>query len=192
MTKETFLGVARRSTLLALAAAAGISTNPAVHAMDAPLAASADDATTGMAAAYTHGKYTEPTVSVYGQSLTFSTFPDTPDWSGSVYVKVDLPLPSQTGATSMRVDAYAQTSQWFTSLGSSLSPGTELPHYSVINMRYDWQKIFQSRLSLGLFVRNLQNKEYFQGGFANGPSAGVNVASPAPPRMYGGEINYAF
>ena len=29
-------------------------------------------------------------------------------------------------------------------------------------------------------------------GFANGPAAGVNVASPAPPRMYGAELNYTF
>jgi iron complex outermembrane receptor protein len=148
--------------------------------------------TVGLAGAYTHGKYTDPTVSVYGQSLTFSTFPDTPDWSGSLYGQVDLPVSQQVGAMSIRADVYAQTSTWFTSLGGSLSPDTELPHYSVVNMRADWRKMFESPLSLGLYVRNLQNKAYYQGGFANGPSAGVNVASPAPPRMYGAELTYTF
>jgi iron complex outermembrane receptor protein len=148
--------------------------------------------TLGMAAAYTHGKYSDPTVSVYGQSLTFSTFPDTPEWSGSAYGRVDIPTPPELGAVSFRADVYAQTSTWFTSLGRSLSPGTELPHYSVVNMRLDWRKILRSPLALALYVRNLQNKAYFQGGFANGPAAGVNVASPAPPRMYGAELNYTF
>jgi iron complex outermembrane recepter protein len=148
--------------------------------------------TVGMAGAYTQGKYTDPTVSAFGESLTFSTFPDTPDWSGSVYGQIDFPVAPQTGAVSVRADVYAQTSTWFTSLGYSISPGTELPHYSIVNMRGDWHNIFETRLSLGLYVRNLQNKAYFQGGFANGPSSGVNVASPAPPRMYGAELNYAF
>ena len=148
--------------------------------------------TVGLAAAYTHGKYTDPTVSVYGQELTFSTFPDTPDWSGSAYAQVDFPVPQESGKVSWRTDVYAQTSTWFTSLGDSISPGTQLPHYSVVNMRADWRNIFQSRFSLGMYVRNLQNKAYFQGGFANGPSAGVNVASPAPPRMYAAEVNYGF
>jgi iron complex outermembrane recepter protein len=148
--------------------------------------------TAGMAAAYTNARFTDPTVNAFGQSLTFSTYPDTPDWTGSVYAKVDLPVPDSTGAMSVRADVYAQTSQWFTSLGYSLSPGTELPKYSVVNMRLDWHKMFLSPVSLGLYVRNLQNKAYFLGGMGNGPSAGINDAVPAPPRMYGAEINYAF
>ena len=148
--------------------------------------------TLGLAGAYTHAKYTDPTVVAYGQSLTFSTFPDTPDWSGSVYGQVEFPVPQETGEVSFRTDVYAQTSTWFTSLGQSISPDTELPKYSVVNMRADWRKIFGSHASVGMYVRNLQNKAYFQGGFANGPAAGVNVASPAPPRMFGAELNYAF
>jgi iron complex outermembrane recepter protein len=148
--------------------------------------------TLGMAGAYTHGRYTDPTVVAYGQSLTFSTFPDTPDWSGSVYGQIYFPIPQDTGDMSFRADIYAQTSAWFTSLGASLSPDTELPHYSVVNMRADWRKIFGSRAAVGIYVRNLQNKSCFQGGFAHGPAAGVNVASPALPRMYGAELNYTF
>lgn len=63
--------------------------------------------TVGMAGAYTHGVYTDPTVTVYGESLTFSTFPDTPDWSGSVYAKADLPVASTTGEMSVRADVWA-------------------------------------------------------------------------------------
>jgi hypothetical protein len=59
-------------------------------------------------------------------------------------------------------------------------------------MRYDWHKIFSSNFFVGMFVRNLQNKAYFQGSFANGPAIGVNVASPAPPRMWGGKVTYTF
>ncbi len=146
----------------------------------------------GAAGAYTYANYPEPNVSVYGQSLTFSTYPDTPRLSGSVYGQVVFPVPEEWGAMSVRADLYGQAGVYFTGLAESISPGTRLPGYGLLNLRYDWQEIFGSQASLGLYVRNLLDHEYFQGGFANGPSAGVNVASPGVPQMFGMELTYTF
>src|SRR6202034_3467282 len=80
----------------------------------------------GLSGAYTDAVYTEPTVSVFGQTLTFSSYPDTPRWSGSIYGEVYLPVSDTAGTISLRADAYSQSSQYFTSLAATISPGTLL------------------------------------------------------------------
>jgi iron complex outermembrane receptor protein len=146
----------------------------------------------GLSGAYTDAVYTEPTVSLFGQTLTFSSYPDTPRWSGSIYGEVYLPVSDTAGTISLRADAYTQTSQYFTSLAASISPGTLLPGYSIVNMRVNWNQIFGSHASLSIFARNILDRGYYLGGYPNGPAVGTNTATPAPPRTFGGQLTYAF
>jgi iron complex outermembrane receptor protein len=70
--------------------------------------------------------------------------------------------------------------------------GRRLPSYSLINLRVDWNDIAGSPLDLGLFVRNLADKEYQSGPNASGQSLGLLTSLYGPPRMYGAELRYRF
>jgi iron complex outermembrane recepter protein len=59
-------------------------------------------------------------------------------------------------------------------------------------MRYDWNQVFGSKLSVGAFVKNLTDRQYYTGGFALTASLGVNGVSVGTPRMSGAEVSYSF
>jgi iron complex outermembrane receptor protein len=148
--------------------------------------------TLGATTAYADARYTDGLVQLFGVSLNFTTYADTPKWTGSVYATVTLPVPSSLGTMSLRADAYSQSYQWFSSLGETAVPGSKLPSYSLVNLRYDWKNIANSKVSLGAYVKNLANREYFQGGYPLGALAGINTAIPGAPRMFGVEATYRF
>ena len=151
-----------------------------------------DFLTVGFLGAYTSATYPKGEVSVNGQPTEFTNYQDTPKWSGSIFGTVGLPTPSSWGDMSVRADAYYQTSQAFTSLLDSAAPGTLLPPYALINMRYDWANMFGSRVTVSAYVKNLANRTNYTGGFGLGPDVGFNVATPGAPRKYGAELNYKF
>jgi iron complex outermembrane receptor protein len=142
--------------------------------------------------AYTDAKYTEDRVLIFGNLFVFGPYADTPKWSGTLYGQVTLPLDPSSGSVRLRGDIYAQTKQYFSNNNSSITPGTKLPGYSLINARLDWSEIMGSGFSANLFVRNLTKKKYFVGGLSQGASLGENAAAPGRPRMYGLEVKYAW
>jgi iron complex outermembrane recepter protein len=92
----------------------------------------------------------------------------------------------------VHADAYAQTHTYYSSLAYSLVPGTGLNGYGLANMRFDWRKVFGSSVSVGAFVKNLTNQEYYVGGYALGGNVGIDTHIPGSPRMFGADINIAF
>jgi iron complex outermembrane receptor protein len=141
---------------------------------------------------YTSAVYTNGTVNVLGTSLSFGDYQDTPKWTGSFFAQFTLPSPEPWGNMTFRSDIYYQTTQYFSSLASSISPGVKLPEYALLNLRYDWRQMFGKNISLGLFAKNLLDRRYYEGGFALGPDVGFNTALPGAPRTYGAELNYTF
>jgi iron complex outermembrane receptor protein len=148
--------------------------------------------TLGLTAAYDDAKYTKPNVVLFGQDLTFTTYPDTPMWTGSLYATAFLPTPSIWGPMSIRADAYQQSSQWYSSLGATIIPGTQLPGYGLVNLRYDWKSIGGSNAAFAVYVKNALDRLYFTGGFPLGGEFGMNTAVPGAPRMIAGEVTYRF
>lgn len=148
--------------------------------------------TVGGAGAFGDGTYPKGKVTLFGQSLTFSNYQDLARWTGSLYARVRLPVPSNWGTMSFRADGYYQTSQAFTSLLDSIAPGTLLPPYALMNLRYDWQNIMGSDASVAVYVKNVLNREYYLGGFGLGPDVGFNTAVIGPPRQFAVELNYKF
>jgi iron complex outermembrane recepter protein len=148
--------------------------------------------TVGANFAYTNAVYTKPTVSLYGTTITFQDYQDTPLNSGSVFADVTLPTPGAWGKMVVHADAYAQTHTYYSSLDYSLVPGTGLNGYGLVNMRFDWRKVFGSSVSVGAFVKNLTNQEYYVGGYALGGNVGLDTHIPGSPRMFGADINIAF
>jgi len=142
--------------------------------------------------AYTEAKYTKPTLTLFGDQITFQDYQDTPKWAGSVSADIDLPTPANWGDMTLHADAYAQTKTYYSSLAYSLIPGTDLPSYYLVNLRYDWRHVFGSQASLGAFAKNVTGEKYYLGGYALGAAIGFNTHIPAAPRMFGVELGYEF
>ena len=143
----------------------------------------------GTNVAYTDAVFNEPVATVLGEPLVFTQYADTPRWTGTVYASASLPVPSSTGDMTFRAEAYSQTNENFSSIDL---PGTTLPGYTTVNLRYDWQNIMQSKASVSLYVKNLLDRDYFAGGFALGATIGENLAIAGAPRMFGVELNYKY
>jgi len=143
----------------------------------------------GTNVAYTDAVFSEPVATVLGQPLVFTQYADTPRWTGAIFASARLPVPTSTGGMSVRADVYSQSTENFSSIDL---PGTTLPAYTTVNLRYDWQNILQTKASVALYAKNLLNREYFAGGFALGATIGENLAIAGAPRTFGVDLNYKF
>jgi iron complex outermembrane receptor protein len=149
--------------------------------------------TLGLTGAYTDAAFTDGVAAAYGGGvLNFGPMGDVSRWSGSVYGQVRLAVPSEVGEMSLRAEMYAQTSEYFSNLASTITPETRLPGYGLLNLRYEWKDVFSSKLTASVFSKNTLNKGYYTGGEAFGVDFGLNSAAPAEPRTYGVELNYRF
>jgi iron complex outermembrane receptor protein len=61
--------------------------------------------------------------------------------------------------------------------------------FGQLNLRADWQRPFGNPVDLGIFVNNVSNYGYVQGGTAVN---GIVTANISPPRMWGVELSYKF
>jgi iron complex outermembrane receptor protein len=139
------------------------------------------------------GKFTKPNVELFGTSYTYGPFADTPKASGVIYGQATLHDSEEVGRFTLRAEVYAQTSVYFSSSASSLTPGTKLPGYALVNARFGWDDLMGRKgLSADLFAKNLFDKAYFTGGIPLGASLGVNNASVGEPRTYGVELTAKF
>ena len=152
--------------------------------------------TLGVNGAYTDSYYSDGRgVALLGgipTTLHYGPAGDTSRWSGSVFGEVHLPTPEALGPMSLRAEFYGQSYEYFSNLASTLTPGTQLPGYAIVNLRYDWKNVFGTSLTVSAFAKNVGNKGYYTGGEAFGVDFGINNASPAEPRTYGAELNYRF
>lgn len=152
----------------------------------------------GFTGAYTDAKYTSNIVDlstqtgIPGYTVPFDSYPDTPEWTGSAFVDVTLPVPESLGEMSLRGDVFGQTSTFFSSNSGSITPRTKLPGYTTANVRFSWNEIMQSGFSLGVFVKNVFDKLYYQSGYVEGASGGFNTAIWGEPRTFGAEITFKF
>lgn len=152
----------------------------------------------GFNLAYTDARYTknrvdmEPLTGQPGYFITFTSYPDTPKWSGSLAADLKLPVPDSLGEMRFRADLYRQTKTFFSSNEGSVTPGTSLKGYTTINLRYSWNDIMNSDVSLGVYVQNVADKLYYVSGYAMGASGGYNTAYPGAPRTIGAEVSFKF
>jgi len=152
----------------------------------------------GFAGAYTSAKYTSNIVDLSKQTgipnykIPFDSYPDTPEWTGSFYADVTLPVPQSLGEMTLHADSFSQTSTFFSSNYGTITPRTKLPGYTTANVRLSWNEIMGSRVSLGVYVKNVFEKFYYQSGYVEGASGGFNTAIPGEPRTFGAELSVKF
>jgi iron complex outermembrane receptor protein len=148
--------------------------------------------TVGASAAYTDARFTNPTSTLLGNPVTYGPFGDVPRFSGSIYGDTKWSLPGDRGSLNLHADVYGQSAFWFSNLGGSILPGTQIPTYTLINMRLDWADMLGKRLKVGLFVKNLANRLYYTGGSGSASDYSVNSATFGEPRTFGIAIRQDF
>lgn len=144
----------------------------------------------GGAATYTDAKFTKNLVSVQGGApVVFGTYPDTPEWTGTAFAEVTMPVSGAIAVTA-RSDVYAQTKTSFTSTGNS-NPGSELPGYTLVNFRVGLEDQ-DSGWSLTANLKNAFKEVYYVGGIALGELFQTNTAVPGAPRTFFVEGRFKF
>jgi iron complex outermembrane receptor protein len=146
----------------------------------------------GGQAAYTYGVFTENVTEVFGQTTVFGPYPNTPKWTGSLFVQGQVPLGDRIGGLLLRADYFAQSQFYFSSLNNSVTPGTDIPGYHLVNLRAALQNVGGKALDLAVTVTNVTNERYYLGGIAVGNVLGVNSVIPGAPRMFVAEASYRF
>ena len=148
--------------------------------------------TVGAQAAYTNARFTDPTSTLLGAPVNYGPFGDVPRFSGSVYGDARWTLPGDKGFLNYHADVYGQSAFYFSNLGGSVLPGTELPAYTIVNMRLDWGNMYSKGLKVGVYVKNLANRLYYTGGSAGAEDFSVESATFGAARTFGVAIREDF
>jgi iron complex outermembrane receptor protein len=142
--------------------------------------------------AYTYAVFTQNVTEVFGQTTIFGPYPNTPRWTGSAFVQGQVPLGHDIGDLLLRADYFVQTQFYFSSLNNTVTPGTDIPGYHLLNLRAALQNVGGKGLDLAVTVTNVTNERYYLGGIAVGNVLGVNSVIPGAPRMFVAEASYHF
>jgi iron complex outermembrane receptor protein len=146
----------------------------------------------GLSGAYTNARFTNGQLTILGTNFSYGPYADAPKATGSLYAEVSQILGNDAGTIRLRGDIYGQTNFYFSNIANTSAPGTDIPGYSLTNMRLTWSDLMGTKLTAAVYVRNLFDKAYYTGGNATGPNLGINVVDPGLTRMYGGELRYQF
>lgn len=146
----------------------------------------------GASGAYTHAKFTDGNITLFGTPYQYGPVGDTPKASGSAYAQIDFPTPDNVGEINLRAEVYSQGAQYFSNAAGSIAPGTRLPGYTLLNGRLNWNGVMGSQVSAALFGKNLTKEEYFVGGMTLAAALGHNAAAVGEPRTYGLELSVRF
>ena len=140
---------------------------------------------------YTNARFTDNLVEVVGNpAALFDTYPDTPKWSGAVFVDIKAPINDRLIAN-LRSDVYSQSFNYFSSTAKSLTEGARIPAYTLVNLRAGISDD-DSGWSLAAIVKNAFNKTYFTGGVGFANIFSLNTAVPGEPRTWLVEARYKF
>jgi iron complex outermembrane receptor protein len=146
----------------------------------------------GGAVTYLNGRFTNPNTSAFNVPVRYGPYGDTPKWAGSAFAEFTHELPGAGGAITLRGDVFAQTSTFFSNLADTITPGTKLPGYALVNARLSWSDILGSRITAAAFVKNIFEAEYYAGGVPTSAVFGTNSVSPGQPRTAGVELRLNF
>lgn len=146
----------------------------------------------GIAATYTDAEFTDGETELFGTEYQYGPVANTPENTVSVYAHSTVYRDSQGGEVALRAEVYHQSSMYFSNASDSLTPDTELPSYTLVNLRASWDQVLGSQFSAALFGKNVTDEEYFVGGMPLGASLGHNAAVVGEPATYGVEVSYRF
>ena len=139
----------------------------------------------GGSANFTDARFTNGLVN----GVVFTTYPDTPRWSGDVFAEIVVPVTASINA-SLRGDYYGQSHIYGIS-NANLNLGAVLPGYQLGNLRFTVEDKKAGWSVIGN-IKNIANEIYYVGGEDVALLEGWNTAVPGLPRTYTIEARYSF
>lgn len=136
---------------------------------------------------YKRGTYTQPTT---GLDISGSAFQALAKDSGSITGRFYTEL--EDGSEMSLSGTMYTTSKIAFSSDTISNPTAFAPGYTIFNANFDLRKAFGSNFDLGLWVRNLTNKDYVVGGLGLASVLGVTYRIYGEPRMFGATGTYHF
>jgi iron complex outermembrane receptor protein len=145
--------------------------------------------TLGTNFAYTHARYTNGDVNLFGTITKYDQVTDTPSFSGAGYVDITFPLVGSTKGT-LHADVYGQekTQTSYTSLDDY---GSATPSYVLTGFRFIVANA-AGHWSVTANLKNAFNRVYYTGGSALGPLNSLNLLVPGEPRTFTVGARYTF
>ena len=148
--------------------------------------------TVGGSANYTHAAYTAGKNSISllgGPPVPFTTYPDTPKYSGSLFAEVKIPVGADM-QVSLHGDLSVQSEVFFTSIGQ-LNPSARIPGYGLANFRLGLGNA-NAGWSVSASVKNAFDRITYGGGLPLVPLFGFNTAVVGEPRTYTLDARFKF
>jgi iron complex outermembrane receptor protein len=146
--------------------------------------------TLGGALNYTDAKFTSNQSRIAGGNIVvFGTYPDTPEWSGSAFGEISVPV-ADTISLSFRSDLYFQSKFFYTSTGNT-NQGAQISGYELVNLRVGIENE-DAGWSLAAHLKNAFDKVYSVGGIATGELFQFNTIVPGAPRTWMVEARFKF
>ena len=152
----------------------------------------ADWLTLGGNVSYTNARFINNIGFINGLPAAFGPYGDVPKITGSAFGAISFPLKGSLGSVNFRTDVYTQSHFYFSNTDDTLTPGTKIPGYTLVDMRLDWENVMDSDVTASLFVKNLGNELYYTGGAAQSLQNSIDVASFGLPRTYGLQVRVSF
>ena len=149
--------------------------------------------------AHSNARFTKNRVFATGLAIPFGPFAFAPDWTGSAYVDFKHDM-GDAGSLSWRSEVYGQSKSYFANYTQSgctqptcyNTGDIEIPSYALVNTRIAWNNALNSSITIAGYVKNIFDKQWYQGGIGTSHSFGVDVVSPGRPREFGAELRFTF
>jgi iron complex outermembrane recepter protein len=137
---------------------------------------------------YDYANYDRFVIPTVG-NLTGVPYPATPRNKISLTGRYHLPLAPELGDISFVAAASHQTHEQF---ATDNSPYGSRPGYTLLDLRVDWNSIFESTFDASFFVTNVTDKVYTLGITDLYYTTGIVSEVLGEPRMFGVQLKYRF
>ena len=149
--------------------------------------------TLGGSLAYTDAEFGSAPVDfplLFAGAVNFGPYPDTPEWSGTVFAEVRAPLSDRLTA-SLYGNYYSQSQVYNASAVDTITPGGFIPSYELANFRIAIEDE-RTGWTLSANLKNAFNETYYTGGIVANNIVGYNTETPGDRRTVTVDLRYAF
>jgi iron complex outermembrane receptor protein len=126
----------------------------------------------------------------------YNQFPYFPAWHATGRAAYTLPFPTDIGSIVASADVVYVGSQIFNLTTNTVptpeDPNLEQKPYTLVNLRLDWNQVFESNLDLSAYVENVANTVYLADAADARSSYGLVQGIYGLPRMFFVEARYHF
>lgn len=137
----------------------------------------------------TNAEFTEQETFINGVAQLAGTYPDVPEFSGTLFADVTVPLNSNWEVL-LHGDVYSQTETYFSSTANT-NPQAINDGYTLLNLRAGLRSL-DNGWTLMANVKNVLDEEYYVGGLPLADLVQVNTRIPGAPRTWTIELRRSF